>query len=148
MRKSKITLGIVAGLLSTFALAACDGPTFSGDGYVLTYTGANGQEYHYTAEELFDSYLQTTSGASSLFDSVYKVLVRNYFITDDTEAEVLTLIQILRKVPTTTSQASNRRRNQPPTTTVRNMTMSSRNNSILMASKMKTNCGSILPISA
>ncbi|HPY37862.1 MAG TPA: hypothetical protein PLU89_00005, partial [Bacilli bacterium] len=85
MRKSKITLGIVAGLLSTFALAACDGPTFSGDGYVLTYTGANGQEYHYTAEELFDSYLQTTSGASSLFDSVYKVLVRNYFITDDTE---------------------------------------------------------------
>ncbi|MDY0345842.1 MAG: peptidylprolyl isomerase [Bacilli bacterium] len=85
MRKSKITLGIVAGLLSTFALAACDGPTFSGDGHVLTYTGANGQEYHYTAEELFDSYLQTTSGASSLFDSVYKVLVRNYFITDDSE---------------------------------------------------------------
>ncbi|NCA96999.1 MAG: hypothetical protein EOM77_02290, partial [Bacteroidia bacterium] len=82
MRKSKMTLGIVAGLLATFALAACDGPTFSGDGYVLTYKGTNGQEYHYTAEELFDSYLKSSSGVSSLFDSVYKVVVRNYFITD------------------------------------------------------------------
>lgn len=82
MRKSKMTLGLVAGLLATFALAACDGPTFSGDGYVLTYKGTNGQEYHYTAEELFDSYLKSSSGATSLFDSVYKVVVRNYFITD------------------------------------------------------------------
>ena len=77
-----MTLGIVAGLLATFALAACDGPTFSGDGNVLTYTGTNGQEYHYTAEELFDSYLKSSSGVSSLFDSVYKVVVRNYFISD------------------------------------------------------------------
>jgi hypothetical protein len=77
-----MTLGIVAGLLATFALAACDGPTFSGDGYVLTYTGSNDQEYHYTAEELFDSYLKSSSGVSTLFDSVYKVVVRNYFITD------------------------------------------------------------------
>ncbi|MFA5481137.1 MAG: peptidylprolyl isomerase [Bacilli bacterium] len=83
MRKSKITLGIVAGLLSTFALAACDGPTFSGDGYVLSYTGSNNQEYHYTAEELFDSYLNTSGGVSKLFDSVYKVVVRNYFITNN-----------------------------------------------------------------
>jgi len=82
MRKSKMTLGIVAGLLATFALASCDGPTFSGDGHVLTYTGTNGQEYHYTAEELFDSYLKSSSGVSTLFDSVYKVVVRNYFITD------------------------------------------------------------------
>ena len=82
MRKSKITLGIVAGLLATFALASCDGATFSGDGYVLTYKGTNGQEYHYTAEELFDNYLKSSSGVSTLFDSVYKVVVRNYFITN------------------------------------------------------------------
>jgi len=82
MRKSKVTLGIVAGLLSTFALAACEGPTFSGDGYVVSYTGANGQEYHYSADELFQSYLNSSSGVSTLFDSVYKVVVRNYFITD------------------------------------------------------------------
>lgn len=82
MRKSKKTLTLVAGLIATFALSACDGPTFSNAGHILTYTGTNGVEYHYSSGELFADYLNSANNVSTLFDSVYKVVVRNYFEVD------------------------------------------------------------------
>ncbi|MCR5349063.1 MAG: peptidyl-prolyl cis-trans isomerase [Bacilli bacterium] len=77
MKKSKLTLGIVASLLSVGALAACNEVTYS-DGVVLEYTDAQGQSMKITAEELFGDQ-SSTSVASTDFDSVYEVLIRKYY---------------------------------------------------------------------
>ena len=85
MKKSKIGLGIVAGLASIAALASCSEvkATNSSEGYVLTYTNSSGQKINYTAEELFGSYFDQSSSISSMFDKVYKLIVRNYFKVED-----------------------------------------------------------------
>ena len=81
MKKSKLALSIVAGLASITALASCSEvkPVYSAEGYVLTYKDSSGSEIHYTAEELFGSLLKDSSNVSSVFDKVYKLIVRNYF---------------------------------------------------------------------
>lgn len=77
MKKSKLTLGIVASLLSLGALAACNEVTYS-DGVVLEYTDAQGKSMKITAEDLFgDKY--STGVASTEFDKVYEVLIRKYY---------------------------------------------------------------------
>ena len=85
MKKSKIGLGIVAALASVTALASCSEvkATNSSEGYVLTYTNSSGQKINYTAEELFGSYFDQTSSISSMFEKVYKLIVRNYFKVED-----------------------------------------------------------------
>ena len=77
MKKSKLTLGLVTGLVSIGALAACNEVTYS-DGVVLEYTDAAGQVTRLTAEEFFGEQY-STSVASTDFDSVQEVLIRKYF---------------------------------------------------------------------
>ena len=77
MKKSKLTLGLVTGLVSIGALAACNEVTYS-DGVVLEYTDASGAVITLTAEEFFGEQY-STSVASTDFDSVQEVLIRKYF---------------------------------------------------------------------
>lgn len=81
MKKSKLCLGLVAGLASVAALASCSEvkPVASSEGYVLTYKSSSGETIHYTAEELFGSYFDESSQISSMFDKVYALIIRNYF---------------------------------------------------------------------
>lgn len=85
MKKSKISLGIVAGLASVAALASCSQvkPKASSEGYVLTYTNSSGTTFHYTSEELFGSYFTQSSSIASMFDKVYSLIIRNYFKVED-----------------------------------------------------------------
>lgn len=78
MKKSKVTLGIMAGLLAASFAAGCD-VTYSPDGYILTYKNAAGETLNYTADELFGSYYKDSSKVSSMFDNIYKLIVGNYF---------------------------------------------------------------------
>ncbi len=79
MKKSKLTLGIALSALSCTLLAGCGGPTYSPDGVILTYTDSSGKTLNYTAEDLFSDYYKDTSKVSTMFDSIFKVIVRNYF---------------------------------------------------------------------
>ncbi len=77
MKKSKLTLGLVTSLLSVAALAACNEVTYS-DGDVLEYTNAQGQVTKITTKDLFGEQ-RSSSVASTEFDKVYEVLIRNYY---------------------------------------------------------------------
>lgn len=79
MKKSKLTLGISVAAMSCALLAGCKETTYSPEGYILTYKDANGEEQHLTMQDLFGTYLTDTSRVSTMFDSIYKLIVRNYF---------------------------------------------------------------------
>ena len=78
MKKRKLTLGIAGALVSIAGMAACNEVTYS-EGVVLTYTDSTGTSKNFTAMELFEDYLPSSASASSVFDNVRDVLIRNYF---------------------------------------------------------------------
>lgn len=78
MKKAKLTLGFVSALVATGALAACNEVTYN-EGVVLTYTDAAGKVTNYTAEDLFGSYMNSSSAASTAFNKVQEVLIRKYY---------------------------------------------------------------------
>ena len=77
MKRSKMTLGIMVGLMAASS-AGCD-VTYSPDGYILTYKNSAGETLNYTADDLFGSYYSDSSKVSSMFDNIYKLIVGNYF---------------------------------------------------------------------
>ncbi len=81
MRKSKISLALVGSLLSVTALAGCNEVTASDKGYILTYTNSSGEKLNYSADELFGTYYNDSSSLSTVFDKIYKLIVRNSFKT-------------------------------------------------------------------
>ncbi len=83
MKKTKLTLGLALSAISCTLLAGCGGATYSPEGVILTYTNAAGEQINYTAEDLFDGYYDDSSKVSTMFDSIYKVIVRNYFISEE-----------------------------------------------------------------
>ncbi len=79
MKKAKLTLGIALSALSCSLLAGCGGASYSPEGVILTYTDSTGKKTNYTADDLFSDYYKDTSKVSTMFDSIFKVIVRNYF---------------------------------------------------------------------
>jgi len=77
MKKSKLTLGLLTALLSVGALAACNEVTES-DGDILQYTDAQGNVTKITTKQIFGDQ-RSSSVASTDFDKVYEVLIRNYY---------------------------------------------------------------------
>lgn len=80
MKKSKLSAGIISGLLAVGALAACSnkGPEYNSKGVILTYE-VNGQKVEYTADDLFGETIVNPEHAEEMFNQVYKLVVRNYF---------------------------------------------------------------------
>ena len=88
MKKSKLAIGIMSALLSVGALAACSDVTYSPEGVILTYTGEDGKTISYTADDLFDDEFKESSNYKTVFDAVYKIIIKNYFTeADPDEAE-------------------------------------------------------------
>ena len=78
MKKSKLAIGLMSALLSVGALAACGDVTYSKDGVILTYNGVE-----YTADQLFTDEFQDSKNYQTVFDAVYKLVVKNYFDEED-----------------------------------------------------------------
>ena len=79
MKKSKLALGMLAGFLCIGGLAACNEVTYSKEGYILTYTLSDGTVEHYSADDLFKGYYSEADKAQTMFESIYKLVVKNYF---------------------------------------------------------------------
>lgn len=84
MKKSKLALGLLSGLFSVGALAACSssGPEYNSEGVILTYE-VNGKKIEYTADQLFGEKIVDSEHAQEMFNQVYKLVVRNYFTLDN-----------------------------------------------------------------
>ena len=83
MRKSKLAIGLMSALLSVGALAACSDVTYSPEGVILTYTGEDGTVISYTADDLYNDEFKESSNYQTVFDAVYKIIVKNYFTETD-----------------------------------------------------------------
>lgn len=89
MKKSKLTLGMTVAVMSCALLAGCDKNkvTYSPEGYLLTYTDPDGNVKHYSSEDLFGSYIKDSTKVSTMFDGIYKLIVRNYFNAEDKKGD-------------------------------------------------------------
>ena len=88
MKKARLAASILTGLLSVGVLAGCNEVRYSKEGYILT-DKANGVTEHYTADDLFKGYITEADKAQTLFDNVYKLIVKNYFKGDSQEIKDL-----------------------------------------------------------
>lgn len=87
MKKSKIAIGLLTGLLGVGALAACGkGPEYNPNGVILTYK-VNGKEEKYTANDLFGELVVSSEHAEEMFNQVYNLVVRNYFTIENPDGE-------------------------------------------------------------
>ena len=78
----------MTALLSVGALGACSDVSYSADGVILTYTGEDGSTISYTADDLFSDEFKDSSNYQTVFDAVYKIIIKNYFTeTDPDESE-------------------------------------------------------------
>lgn len=80
MNKSKLAVGLLTGLLSVGALTGCSNEVaYTSDGSILTYYDNKGTLVIKTADKILDDYFEDSSKYQSIFDSIYSILVRNYF---------------------------------------------------------------------
>lgn len=85
MKKSKLAAGILTALVSVGALAACDNTVkYSKGGIILKYTANDGSEKTLYADGILKDYYNDSSKYQSIFDSVYSIVVRNYFNKSET----------------------------------------------------------------
>ena len=83
MKKSKIAIGLMTALLSVGTLTACSDVKYDENGVILTYTGEDGEKHQYTAEDLLIEQLEDPSSYETVFNTVYKMVVKNYFTIAD-----------------------------------------------------------------
>ena len=84
MKNTKLSVGLIACLLSVGGLAGCSKVRSSSDGVLLTYT-VDGKEHKITADQILEKSYDDSSKYQAIYDVIYSVLVKNYF---NHEAEV------------------------------------------------------------
>lgn len=84
MKKTKLSLGLISCLLSVGVLAGCDPVKSSSDGVLLSYTieGVSGDPIKITADDVLKEYYDDSSKYQAIFDTIYSVVVKNYFTKD------------------------------------------------------------------
>ena len=85
MKKSKLAIGLMSALLSVGGLAACSDVSYSEEGVILTYTGADGSVIKYTADDLLSDEFKNSENYQTVFDAVYKIIIKNYFTEVDAD---------------------------------------------------------------
>jgi len=83
MKKSKIAITLMTALLSVGTMTACSDVKYDENGVILTYTGEDGEKHQYTAEDLLIEQLEDSSSYETVFNTVYKMVIKNYFTIQD-----------------------------------------------------------------
>ena len=78
MKNTKLSVSLIACLLSVGGLAGCSKVKSSSDGVLLTYT-VDGQEHKITADDILEKSYDDSSKYQAIYDVIYSVLVKNYF---------------------------------------------------------------------
>ncbi|MDD2209367.1 MAG: hypothetical protein PHW23_02595 [Bacilli bacterium] len=87
MKKSKLSLGLVTGLIGVMAMSACSSVT-SKDGAVVTFKGYDGQSsYTIVTDEMYDEYRNAVDGISKFYEQILEVLIRDAFIKNSVDTE-------------------------------------------------------------
>lgn len=84
MKKSKLSLGLIACLLSLGSLAGCDPVKSSDDGVLLSYT-VDGTTKYKVADDILKEYYEDSDKYQAIFDAIFKVIKRNFFAKDRTK---------------------------------------------------------------
>lgn len=82
MKKSKLSLGLIACLLSVGSLAGCDVVKSRDDGVLLSYTVDGGKPIDVKADDILKEYYDDSSKYQAIFDTIYSVIKVNYFSKD------------------------------------------------------------------
>ena len=78
MKKSKLSIGLMTALVSVGALAGCDNAVKSSNtGVLISFDGKD-----YSASDILKEDFKDTSKYQSIYDTVYSLIVRNYFNVD------------------------------------------------------------------
>lgn len=79
MKKSKLSLGLVTGLIGVMAMSACNSVT-SKDGAIVTFKGYDGSSsYTIVTDEMYDQYRNSVDGISKFYEQILEVLIRDAF---------------------------------------------------------------------
>ena len=89
MKKSKLSIGLVACLLSVGVLSGCKNKEVksSKDGVLLTYVDEKGVKQTIKAGDLLDEYINDSTKYQSIYDTVRSIVVKNYFNFTETDKD-------------------------------------------------------------
>ena len=78
MKKSKLSITLMAALLSVGTLAGCDDVKPSNDSVIVSYK-INGKSGTITADDILVKYYQDSNKYESIFNAIKSVVIKNYF---------------------------------------------------------------------
>ena len=86
MKKSKLSVGLVTSFISAMALTACGSSIKSSDKYIVSFTGADGKAVSVLTDSVYQEYLKSSSGISTIYNKVLEVLIRHSY--QDSESQI------------------------------------------------------------
>ncbi len=86
MKKSKLSVGLVTSFISAMALTACGSSLKSSDKNIVSFTGADGKTVSVLTDSVYQEYLKSSSGISTIYDKVLEVLIRHAY--QDSESDI------------------------------------------------------------
>ncbi|MFA7032611.1 MAG: hypothetical protein WC201_03515 [Bacilli bacterium] len=87
MKKSKLSIGLVTGLIGVMAMSACSSVT-SNNGAVVTFKGYDGESsYTIVTDEMYEQYRNSVDGISKFYEQILEVLIRDAFIKNSVDTE-------------------------------------------------------------
>lgn len=84
MKNSKLTFGLVTSFIASMALSACGASVTKDNTNIVDFTGYGEENLAVSIEEIYEDYMQSSSGISKYYDQVMEVLIRNAFQKDKT----------------------------------------------------------------
>ena len=89
MKKSKLSIGLVTSFIATMALSACSADVTKNKDNIVTFKGYGEQDIAVAIEDIYEEYMQSSSGIAKYYDQVMEVLIRHAFQKDKTGSSSL-----------------------------------------------------------
>ncbi len=82
MKNSKLSFGLVTSFIASMALSACGAKVTKNSENIVDFKGYGEESLAVSIEEIYEDYMQSSSGISKYYDQVMEVLIRNAFQKD------------------------------------------------------------------
>ena len=84
MKKSKLSIALVTSFIASMALAACGSTVTKDNDKIVDFKGYGDEELSIKIDEIYQEYMEGSSGISKYYDQVMEVLIRHAFQKDPT----------------------------------------------------------------